>query len=276
MHLREVERLKAGRISVGNGLERACAADVHFNEPAVCRHRITLAVNNADIKVAQLLAVGLENRCLRGIGCRESAAVHRLRSGVGGEFQRVWLACCADNLFRCRFAIRVVRHHLQFTALVNNVRPDEPETAHQFSVRRYRSRMCRVGGDSGRLGLDRNSLADTVHEEFCLVKRTVCHNRDILSFMSRPCPVRDKMESRRVFSPLAAVEPETVFRNGREVDDAENRRVVRPRVGVVRGRFSEVVESRPDKLSRHPRIVLVGGEVRVRDVRPRAIVRVVG
>ena len=75
--------------------------------------------------------------------------------------------------------------------------------------------------------------------------------------------------------PLASVEVEAVFRYVCEVDDSEDRRVVRPCVSVVRRRLSEIVESCPYELSYAPWVILVSGKIVVRDVRPPAVLCVV-
>ena len=60
MHLRLLERLQTGRVSVGDGLERACSADLHLHESAVDRNRISVLVDQTYIDIAEILSVSLQ------------------------------------------------------------------------------------------------------------------------------------------------------------------------------------------------------------------------
>ena len=53
MHLRQVERLEAGRVSVAYRLEGACSGYLHLDKPAVSRNRIPVLVGKAYIDKTQ-------------------------------------------------------------------------------------------------------------------------------------------------------------------------------------------------------------------------------
>ena len=95
-----------------------------------------------------------------------------------------------------------------------------------------------------------------------------------LALSSRPCPVGQQVERMVVPVPHGAVEPVAVLGQPCEIEDAE---VAAPRgpVAVVRRRFAEVVEARPDKLPDGPGIVVLHHKVVVGQIAPRTVVDVV-
>ena len=88
--------------------------------------------------------------------------------------------------------------------------------------------------------------------------------------------MRKDVKGRFIVVPTAPVEIEPVFRDICQVDDSEHRGMVRPGIGVVRRRLSQVVETGPDKLTEAPFIVLIRSQVLIRDIRPLAMACVVG
>jgi hypothetical protein len=91
------------------------------------------------------------------------------------------------------------------------------------------------------------------------------HRRN-LTLSALPVPMREHMQCRFILIPQTSVEVEAVLRDISEVYDSKDGRMVRPCVGVVRGRFADIVEACPYELSYAPRVVLVRSEVLVRNV----------
>ena len=75
--------------------------------------------------------------------------------------------------------------------------------------------------------------------------------------------------------PFRAVEVIAVLGQRCQVDNTKHAAVIWPRIGVVRCRFAEVVETGPHKLAYHPWQIIVGCEIQVGDVRPIAVFCVV-
>ena len=78
----------------------------------------------------------------------------------------------------------------------------------------------------------------------------------------------------RLFVPLAAIEPVTVFGKAGKVTDAEITAAGRP-VLIVWSGFAKVVVARLHKLAYHPWIVVLHPPVVIGKVAPRTILRVV-
>ena len=83
------------------------------------------------------------------------------------------------------------------------------------------------------------------------------------------------MEGWFISVPYTSVEVETVLRDGSKVNDSEHGTMVRPCIGIIRGRFSKIVESGPDELSHGPWIVISEGKINIRDIRPCAGIEVI-
>ena len=61
MHTRDMEHLQASRVTVGNRSERACPLHLHIYCAAVTRDGISVAVNHANVDVAEILSVGFQD-----------------------------------------------------------------------------------------------------------------------------------------------------------------------------------------------------------------------
>ena len=75
MHLRVLERLEAGGVTIADGLEFPCASHLYSNLTAIIRNDVSVLVQYADIQVNEL-RVGAS-----GISC--SALV----PGIHGDFK---------------------------------------------------------------------------------------------------------------------------------------------------------------------------------------------
>ena len=80
--------------------------------------------------------------------------------------------------------------------------------------------------------------------------------------------MRNDVERRRIGIPNTSVEVISVFRDGGEVNDAENRAVARPRIRIVRTWLTEIVEAGPYELSKVPLVIVRERKINVRDVGP--------
>ena len=92
--------------------------------------------------------------------------------------------------------------------------------------------------------------------------------------MSFPVPVREDVESFHVLVPVTAVEVIAVFGQSGKVDDTEQGRVAGP-VGVVRCRFTQIIEASPYKFPDAVGEVFVLDKVVFGQVRPTAMLYVV-
>ena len=104
---------------------------------------------------------------------------------------------------------------------------------------------------------------------------SVDEDRRDFPFASLPVPVREYVQGLRLRIPAAPVQPVPVLRYACQVYDAEHRRVVGP-VGVVRGRFPEIVETCPHEFTDAVRQVILQYEVIFRQVRPVTAFQIVG
>lgn len=69
-----------------------------------------------------------------------------------------------------------------------------------------------------------------------------------LPFTSRPGPMRQDMQRTYRFVPMATIQIETILRNTRKVNDAEQGTMTWP-IRIIRSRFTQIVEASPHKLT---------------------------
>ena len=82
------------------------------------------------------------------------------------------------------------------------------------------------------------------------------------------------MESLGILLPVAAVEVEAVLGKTCEVYRTEERRVAGP-ITIVRSRFAEVVDPRPDEFAHAPVMILLTYEVIFGEVTPPTVLDIV-
>ena len=83
--------------------------------------------------------------------------------------------------------------------------------------------------------------------------------------------MREYVQGRFVLVPDAPVKVVTVLRDICQVNDSEDRRMVRPCVGIIWRRLAEIIEACPYELAYAPRIVLVCCKILVRNIGPVAV-----
>ena len=102
-----------------------------------------------------------------------------------------------------------------------------------------------------------DTLADTVQEKLGRRPAREDMDRDFLSLMSLPVPMRKDVKSGILSVPLAAEKIEPVLRNGCEVDYSEHGTMIWPGIIVIRCRLAKIVETGPDELTDGPWIVIL-------------------
>ena len=83
------------------------------------------------------------------------------------------------------------------------------------------------------------------------------------------------MKRWRSFVPSAAVEPIAVLGNSGKIENTEVCRAGRP-ILLVRGRLAKIVETCPHKFADRPGIVVLDGEIVIRQIAPVAASKIVG
>ena len=169
------------------------------------------------------------------------------------------LACSTNSLFCNRIPLFVVCHYSHLARLINCVMPHQAITVFYCSV----------------LVFSLTSIAFSVDEQFCRRIVRINKNRSLFTFTSFPIPVRQDMQCFCFFIPYASVQIITVFGDRCQIDDSEHRTMIRPCIGVIRARLSQIVESSPHKLSDCPFMIFGTRKINIRNVRPVAIFQII-
>ena len=241
MHPRQVEQIQTSRITVGRSTVSTRSVHLKFHQSTFVRTEIAILVHNAQRHIRQILAVGLQHLLL----CY--------------EFDVMRFARRAYHLFRSRLTVLIISNDLDFSRFINRIVPHQPVTVlHRTS-----------------LMLALLTITLSIDKELCRRITGVNKYRHLLSFSSLPVPVRQYMQSLSLLVPHTAVQIITVFRNRSQINDTEHGTVVRPGIGIIRTRFTQIVESGPDKLSDCPFMIISTGKINIRNVRPGTIFQII-
>ena len=169
MHLRVLERLEAGGVTIADGLESSCSAHLHADQAVIIRNDVSFLVQYADIQVNEL-RVG-DSGIIRST----------LVPGIHGDFQGVCLPGCPDSFLLHGPAFIVVSHDSDFSRLILHVRPDEAVSSHQCPV--VRKNALPFADRRGILPDD--ALADPVerYQEVARLKHRIISLTIIYTFM---------------------------------------------------------------------------------------------
>ena len=157
----------------------------------------------------------------------------------------------------------MVSHYTEFSWLIFHVVPHQPITALQpegILVLQTLSLSLR------QLALPSQAFA--IEEEFSFGSIGIDKDGSHLTFTARPGPVGQDVQGRHLRIPDGAVEIIAVLGEGSQVDDAEHTAVTGPGIGVVGGRFTQIVITRPHELPYLPVVVLGQGKILIGHVAP--------
>ena len=164
----------------------------------------------------------------------------------------------ADRFAGSYIAIIVISNNFNLSPFILYILPHQPVAALMVFCLQALSPGCRSFATP--------ALADAVDKKFSLRERGIYIDRNFLIISTFPIPMRKDVEGWFISVPYTSVEVETVLRDGSKVNDSKHGTMVRPCIGIIRGRFSKIVESGPDELSHGPWIVISEGKINIRDI----------
>ena len=235
VHFGFLERTERGGVAVGGGLECSGSVDLEPDGTGIGGYYVAVLVSHLHGEIHKVVAIGLEGGAVRG---------HDEVVGLSGSAHHLGLGGIARG---------IVCHDLELAGLVDGLVP------HQA-----------VAVLDGRVVLLAHALRLAVNEELGLGIGGVDEYGGHLTLAPFPVPVGKHMERGGLLVPARAVEIVAVFGERGEVDDAEDRTVAGPCVGVVGRGLAEIVEPGPYELADDPGVVVVAGKVEVGGVAPRA------
>ena len=80
--------------------------------------------------------------------------------------------------------------------------------------------------------------------------------------------MRQDMQCFRFLIPYAAIQVIAVFGETGKVDNTEHGTMIGPGISIIRGRFTQIIEAGPYKLSDGPVMIVRQSEVLIGDVGP--------
>ena len=156
------------------------------------------------------------------------------------------LAGCMNFLFGNSIAILVISNHFQGSRLVFRIHPHQAVTFLALEVLLGGLRIAAVQFNTQIFRTF--SLTLTVDKQLGRRVIRVHKYRRHLPFTSRPGPMRQDMQRTCRFVPMATIQIETILRNTRKVNDAEQGTMTWP-IRIIRSRFTQIVEASPHKLT---------------------------
>ena len=180
------------------------------------------------------------------------------------------LAGGMDRFFLYRFAGSIIGYHFQFARFIRNIHP------HQAVATLQGKRVLTLQGFTlSGCKFTLLAVALTIDKKLCAGIVGINENGSILSFPARPCPMRKDMQRIHILVPNAAIQVITVFRQTCQVYDTEYGAMAGPGIRIVWRRFTQIVETSPDKLPDSPVIIISQGKVHIGDIRPIATLYVI-